>query len=109
MLKEAKLYVYGSSIICASCVGAPSSKETEEWLRAAIGRKFADQPFIVEYVDIFATDKLVGEEKVMAKKIVEEDYIYPVIVVDGEIIAEGNPRLKDIYQVMTSRGYTATM
>ncbi|EHL2673143.1 disulfide oxidoreductase, partial [Listeria monocytogenes] len=26
-----------------------------------------------------------------------------------EIIAEGNPRLKDIYQVMTDRGYLATM
>ncbi|WP_099222805.1 YuzD family protein [Listeria costaricensis] len=109
MLKEAKLYVYGSSVICASCVGAPSSKETEEWLRAAIGRKFGGQPFIVEYVDIFAREQLSAEEKAMAEKIIEEDYMYPVIVVDGDIIAEGSPRLKDIYQVMTSRGYTATM
>ncbi|NVS32373.1 DUF1462 family protein, partial [Listeria monocytogenes] len=53
MVNEAKLYVYGSTAICASCVGAPSSKETEEWLRAAIGRKFSGQPFVVEYVDIF--------------------------------------------------------
>ncbi|HDU1179685.1 TPA: DUF1462 family protein, partial [Listeria monocytogenes] len=86
----------------------PSSKETEEWLRAAIGRKFSGQPFVVEYVDIFnpPNEKALAD---MANKIVEEDYMYPVIVVDGEIIAEGNPRLKDIYQVMTDRGYLATM
>ncbi|EAE2635061.1 DUF1462 family protein [Listeria monocytogenes] len=108
MVNEAKLYVYGSTAICASCVGAPSSKETEEWLRAAIGRKFSGQLFVVEYVDIFNPPNETALAD-MANKIVEEDYMYPVIVVDGEIIAEGNPRLKDIYQVMTDRGYLATM
>lgn len=106
MKKEAKIFVYGSSNICASCVGAPSSKETEEWLRAAIGRKFPDQPFQVEYVDIFAPQEE-AELKKIADMIVEEDYMYPVIVIDGEVIAEGNPRLKDIYAMMTDRGYQA--
>ncbi|MBA5819689.1 DUF1462 family protein, partial [Escherichia coli] len=69
-------------------------KETEEWLRAAIGRKFSGQPFVVEYVDIFNPPNETALAD-MANKIVEEDYMYPVIVVDGEIIAEGNPRLKD--------------
>ncbi|EUJ18071.1 YuzD family protein [Listeria aquatica] len=109
MEKQVKLYVYGSTVICASCVGAPSSKETEEWLRAAIGRKFADQPFEVEYVDIYDPEQTNPEVRELARKIVDEDYMYPVVAVDGEIIAEGNPRLKDIYQVMTDRGYEATM
>ncbi|MBC1798272.1 DUF1462 family protein [Listeria booriae] len=106
MEKEAKIFVYGSTNICASCVGAPSSKETEEWLRAAIGRKFPGQPFQVEYVDIFAPQEET-ELKKIADMIVEEDYMYPVIVIDGEVIAEGNPRLKDIYAMMTDRGYQA--
>lgn len=72
MVNEAKLYVYGSTTICASCVGAPSSKETEEWLRAAIGRKFSGQPFVVEYVDIFNPPNETALAD-MANKIVEED------------------------------------
>ena len=35
--------VYGANIICASCVNAPSSKDTYEWLQAAIARKFPNQ------------------------------------------------------------------
>ena len=35
--------VYGTKVICASCVGMPSSTETFEWLQAAIGRKYEGQ------------------------------------------------------------------
>ncbi|EUJ43930.1 DUF1462 family protein, partial [Listeria riparia] len=48
-----------------------------------------------------------AELKKIADMIVDEDYMYPVIVIDGEVIAEGNPRLKDIYAMMTDRGYQA--
>ncbi|MBC1923071.1 YuzD family protein [Listeria grayi] len=106
MTEAVTIYVYGSSIPCASCVGAPSSKETEEWLRAAIRRKFPEQSFRVIYVDIFDPPNQ-QETRQLAEKIVEEDYIYPVIVVDNEVVAEGNPRLKDIYAIMLDRGYIA--
>lgn len=106
MCEEVAIYVYGSSIPCASCVGTPSSKETEEWLYAAIKRKFPNQPFSVIYVDIFDPPEQ-QKSRQLAKKIVEEDYIYPVIIVDDTIIAEGNPKLKDIYSIMTDRGYIA--
>ena len=36
--------VFGADIICASCVNAPSSKDTYEWLQAAISRKYPEQP-----------------------------------------------------------------
>lgn len=36
--KDVTLTVYGAEEICASCVGAPCSKDTYEWLQAAIGR-----------------------------------------------------------------------
>ncbi len=96
------IYVYGAEQICASCVGMPSSKETYEWLKAAISRKYPEQSFGIEYVDFQNPPE---SEKEFAERVVEEDLIYPVVVIDGEIIAEGNPRLKDIYKVMENRGY----
>ena len=44
--------IYGADIICASCVNAPSSKDTYEWLQAAIDRKYPNQPYAIDYIDI---------------------------------------------------------
>ncbi len=44
--------IYGTAVICASCVNAPSSKDTYEWLQAAIDRKYPDQPYDIRYIDI---------------------------------------------------------
>jgi len=77
--------VYGTKVICASCVGMPSSTETFEWLQAAIGRKYEGQEdkFNFEYIDF-------QEE--------QEDADKKVVLVNGEIVGEGNPRLKDVYE-----------
>ncbi|RWR06354.1 YuzD family protein [Siminovitchia fortis] len=106
MKKEAEILVYGAEQICASCVNLPSSKETYEWLEAAISRKFPDQPFKIRYIDIFNPP----EEKVVkefAERVIEEDLFYPVVTMDDEIIGEGNPRLKDVYRKMEEYGYHA--
>lgn len=50
--KEVEIVVYGADVLCPSCVNLPSSKETYEWLEAAIGRKYTGQPFKITYVDI---------------------------------------------------------
>lgn len=102
--QKVEIYVYGTEQICASCVGMPSSKETYEWLQAAIGRKYPDQPFEIRYVD-FQNPPEGEKESAFSERVIEEDLIYPVIVIDDEIIAEGNPRLKDIYKVMAGYGY----
>jgi len=44
--------VYGREQICASCVGAPDSKETYEWLQAAIERKYSYDGVQYDYIDI---------------------------------------------------------
>lgn len=41
MEKKVAIQVYGAEQICASCVGAPSSKDTFEWLKAALSRKYS--------------------------------------------------------------------
>lgn len=91
--------VYGTKVICASCVGMPSSTETFEWLQAAIGRKYEGQEnkFNFEYID-FQEEQEDEDKKAFAERVVGEDLFYPVVLVNGEIVGEGNPRLKDVYE-----------
>ncbi len=91
--------VYGTKVICASCVGMPSSTETFEWLQAAIGRKYEgkENKFNFEYID-FQEEQEDEDKKAFAERVVEEDLFYPVVLVNGEIVGEGNPRLKDVYE-----------
>ena len=96
--------IFGADIICASCVNAPSSKDTYEWLEAALARKFPGQQFTVSYVDIF--EKQDNPEKAaFSARVVEEDMFYPVVVIKDEIIGEGNPKLKEIVKEMEKYGY----
>ena len=90
--------VYGTKVICASCVGMPSSTETFEWLQAAIGRKYEGQEnkFNFEYIDF--QEEQEDEDKSIRGARSREDLFYPVVLVNGEIVGEGNPRLKDVYE-----------
>ncbi|MBE6183029.1 YuzD family protein [Heyndrickxia ginsengihumi] len=105
MEKCVTIEVYGADQICASCVNSPSSKDTYEWLEAAISRKYPNQPFIMKYVDIFHPP---DEVKALsfAQQVIEDDLFYPVVLIEGEIVAEGNPKLKDIFLKMENYGYT---
>ena len=95
--KKVTITIYGAEQICASCVGAAGSKDTYEWLQAAIGRKYIDDPIAYEYIDIDQPQK-VERHKQFVKQIIEEDLFYPIVFVNDEMVAEGIPRLKTIYQ-----------
>lgn len=99
-----EIVVYGTEQVCPSCVSLPSSKETYEWLEAAISRKYPNQPFFLTYVDIFEPPNDAIKQK-LARKIIDEDLFYPVVVIDGNVVAEGSPRLKNIFAEMERRGY----
>lgn len=92
-----KISVYGAKVICASCVGMPSSVETFEWLQAAVGRKYPEHSFQFEYIDIFE-EQTEEEKRAFAQRVIDEDLFYPVVLVNTEIVGEGNPRLKDVYE-----------
>ncbi|MXQ55488.1 DUF1462 family protein [Shimazuella alba] len=95
------LYVYGAEQICPSCVSFPSSQETASWLKHALNRKYGEQ-VAVHYVDIYSP---VGEDQVnFAKRVQEEDLWYPVVVIQDEVIAEGNPKLKTICDRLETLG-----
>ncbi len=106
-MKQAVIYVYGAEVVCASCVNMPTSKETVEWLEAALSRKFLNQPFEVQYIDI-ENPPNDAEIQQFSTRVSDGELFYPLVVMDGKIIGEGNPRLKDVVNVMLSFGYTET-
>lgn len=104
--EQVEVCVYGAAVLCPSCVNMPSSRETYDWLEAAISRKYLNQAFTMAYVDI--NEPLVDEEKsTFAQRVIDEDMFYPVVVINGEIVGEGNPRLKTIYKELEKYGYKA--
>lgn len=100
---EVKITVYGADQICASCVGAPGSVDTYEWLQAAIGRKYAHEPITYEYIDI-EQKQSVQKHQAFVDRIFSEDLFYPIVLVNDELVAEGIPRLKTIYQALDKNG-----
>jgi|SRR5690625_3289498 len=92
-----RITIYGAEQICASCVGAPDSKDTYEWLQAAIGRKYVDDQISYEYIDINQPPED-EKHKEFVEKIFEEDLFYPIVFINDEMVAEGIPHLKTIYK-----------
>lgn len=101
--KDGKLevLVYGTGIICASCVNAPSSEETASWLQSLFNRRYGNQ-IHVRYIDFQKPDNV--EEKAFAKRIILEELWYPVVLIEDEIVTEGNPNLKNIFKKLDELG-----
>lgn len=104
--KQAVIEVFGADIICASCVNAPSSKDTYEWLEAAIGRKYLNQPFTIDYIDI-ESDLTSERHKEIAEQISNDEYFYPLVMINEEMIGEGHIQLKPVFNALEKMGYTA--
>ena len=102
--KEVEIIVYGTDQLCPSCVNLPSSKETYEWLKAAITRKYSNQPFLISYVDIYnpPNEPL---KLAFANRVISEGLFYPVVLIGEKVVGEGNPKLKSIYAEMNKYGY----
>ncbi|KZN97276.1 disulfide oxidoreductase [Aeribacillus pallidus] len=104
MRKPVEICVYGAENLCPSCVNSPSAKDTFEWLEAALTRKYPDQPFDITYIDIYCPPED-EEKKKIADQIVKEEYFYPLVVINGVVVGEGNPKIKRIFQEMEKNGY----
>ncbi|HEX7064636.1 MAG TPA: DUF1462 family protein [Bacillales bacterium] len=98
-----EIVVYGSEAPCPSCLHAPSSKETKEWIEAAVQRKFPGQDLPIRYVDI-ENPKLEKDHE-FCERILADEFFYPLVVINGEIAGEGDPRLKTIYKTIEKYGF----
>lgn len=99
-----EIVIYGTEQLCPSCVQLPSSKDTYEWLYAAISRRFPDNTIKIAYVDIYSPPK----EEVLRKfsqRVIDEEMFYPVVVINGKIVGEGNPSLKVIFKELENFGF----
>lgn len=104
--KPVTIEVYGAEIICASCVNAPSSKDTYEWLEAAVSRKYPGQPFSITYIDI-EQETTDSRQIEIIEKIREDEYFYPLVMIENEMIGEGHIQLKPVFNAMETHGYHA--
>lgn len=104
--KKVNIEIYGAAIVCASCVNAPSSKDTYEWLQAAINRKYPDQPYDIEYIDI---DSEISNEKQknIAEQVRNDEFFYPLVMIEDEMIGEGYIQLKPVFAELEKHGYIA--
>ncbi|CAM5338552.1 Disulfide oxidoreductase OS=Lysinibacillus sphaericus OX=1421 GN=LS41612_05290 PE=4 SV=1 [Lysinibacillus sphaericus] len=97
--------IYGTAVICASCVNAPSSKDTYEWLQAAIDRKYPDQAYAIRYVDI---EVAIENERDLdyARRIQEDEFFYPLVLINDEVVGEGYVQLKPVFNALENLGFT---
>ncbi|AOM82031.1 YuzD family protein [Salisediminibacterium beveridgei] len=94
MSEKITITVYGAEEKCASCIHLPSAKETMEWLQAALYRKFPDLTLTFRYVDIEAAES--PEDEKWSQAILNDDYFYPLVILNGEVAAEGDPHLPEL-------------
>lgn len=90
-----EITVYGAEIKCASCINLPSAKETLEWIEAAVTRKYPNESITFRYVDLYAPQTEIDKKYTVA--ILNDEYFYPLVVIDDEVVGEGNPKLKEIF------------
>lgn len=104
--KHVTVEVYGAEVVCASCVNAPTSKDTYEWLDAAIQRKYPNHPYEIVYIDI---ESVIEDERQrsVAEQVKEDEYFYPLVIVNEEVIGEGYIQLKPIFNELEKHGFVS--
>lgn len=96
-MSKASIVVYGADVICASCVNAPSSKDTYEWLQAILGRKYNRIDFEFTYIDFMKqTENLTDHDQQFIERIKEDELFYPLVTINDELVADGYIQLKPI-------------
>ena len=101
-----EIEIFGADVQCASCVNAPSSKDTYEWLQAAIDRKYPGQTYTINYINI---DQPIENErhKDWALRVQDDEFFYPLVLINNEVIGEGYIQLKPIYKELEKLGFHA--
>ncbi|AWE08444.1 disulfide oxidoreductase [Lysinibacillus sp. 2017] len=104
---KAIIEIFGAEIMCASCVNAPSSKDTYEWLQAAIERKYQNQPFTIRYIDI---EGIIDNERDQdyANRIHEDEFFYPLVLINDEVVGEGYVQIKPVFTALENAGFIPT-
>ncbi|NJI16959.1 DUF1462 family protein [Staphylococcus agnetis] len=96
-MNKATVVVYGADVICASCVNAPSSQNTYEWLQSILARKYPNIQFEYTYIDIEKdTENLSDHDQQFIEQIQEDELFYPLVSMNDEYVTDGYVQLKPI-------------
>ncbi|WP_010631371.1 DUF1462 family protein [Sporolactobacillus vineae] len=96
-----ELTVYGAEVICASCVQAPSSRATAEWLDAALSREFGGQ-VTIRYVSILSPET--EQDRVYCERIHADEFFFPLVVSGDTVLGEGFISLGPIVKFLHEQG-----
>ena len=67
-MTKVSVVVYGADVVCASCVNAPTSKNTYEWLKPLLERKYPNIHFEYTYIDFQKeTENLSDDHNILSK------------------------------------------
>ncbi|QDW99253.1 YuzD family protein [Staphylococcus agnetis] len=94
-MTKVSVVVYGADVICASCVNAPSSQNTYEWLQSILARKYPNIQFEYTYIDIEKdTENLSDHDQQFIEQIQEDELFYPLVTMNDEYVTDGYVQLK---------------
>ncbi|PCF46468.1 YuzD family protein [Staphylococcus delphini] len=96
-MEKVSVVVYGAEVVCASCVNAPSSENTYDWLKTLLPRKYPNIDFEYTYIDIMGSqDNLSDHDVQFIEQIQEDELFYPLVTMNDEYVADGYVQLKPI-------------
>ena len=86
-MTKVSVVVYGADVVCASCVNAPTSKNTYEWLKPLLERKYPNIHFEYTYIDFQKeTENLSDHDQQYIEQIENDELFYPLITMNDEYV-----------------------
>ncbi|AMY05371.1 DUF1462 domain-containing protein [Staphylococcus condimenti] len=96
-MTKVSVVVYGADVVCASCVNAPTSKDTFDWLQALLKRKYSDINFEYTYIDFQKdTENLSDHDQQYIEQLENDELFYPLVTMDDMLVADGFIQSKQI-------------
>ncbi|MBI5974138.1 YuzD family protein [Staphylococcus canis] len=96
-MNKISVVVYGAEIVCASCVNAPSARNTYDWLQTLLPRKYPNLDFEYTYIDIERDhDNLSDHDEQFIERIREDELFYPLVTMNDEYVTDGYVQLPPI-------------
>lgn len=96
-MTKVSVVVYGADVVCASCVNAPTSKDTFDWLQALLKRKYPDINFEFTYIDFQKdTENLSDHDQQYIEQLENDELFYPLVTMDDMLVADGFIQSKQI-------------
>lgn len=109
-MTKVSVVIYGAETVCASCVNAPSARNTYDWLQTLLPKKYPELDFKFTYIDIDRdTENLTDHDDQFIEQIKNDELFYPLVTMNDEYVTDGYVQLKPLKRYMSEQfGVTDT-